>query len=183
MVADFVQVRSSSLLLEDVRSTGQFSYLAPDRVRWDYRQPDPMVVLFSESWVTTYHPEGQQAERVKVSSGDRRFVQALAGTLPMDDLLTYFKITFEERSAPEPYRFTLEPTAASLRKRLNSLRLDIDRALLLPVVVEFQEADGDSTRYEFHDIEINPELGASRFLLDLGDGVFVQTIDASSGIG
>lgn len=183
MVAEFVQVRSSSLLLDDVRCTGQFSYLAPDRVRWDYSQPDPMVVLFSDDWVTTYHPSGRRAERVKVSSGDRRFVQALAGTLPMDDLLTYFRITFEERTAPEPYRFTLEPTAASLRKRLHSLHLEIDRALLLPVVVEFHETDGDSTRYEFHDIKIDPELGDSRFLLDLGDGVSVETIDASAGIG
>jgi outer membrane lipoprotein carrier protein len=183
MQADFVQVRSSSLLLGDVRSTGELSYLAPDRVRWDYAKPDPMVVLFTDDWVTTYHPTGRRAERVKVASGDRRFVQALAGTLPMDDLMAYFRITFEDRAAPEPYSFTLEPTAASLRKRLRSLHLEIDRSLLLPVVVEFFEADGDTTRYEFHDIQINPDLGASRFLLDLDEGISVETIDASSGIG
>jgi len=183
MRAEFVQVRSSSLLLDDVRSTGELSYLAPDRVRWDYAKPDTMVVLFADDWVTTYHPTGRRAERVKVASGDRRFVQALAGTLPLDDLMTYFRITFEDRAAPEPYGFTLEPTAASLRRRLRSLHLEIDRSLLLPVVVEFFEADGDTTRYEFHDIQINPELGASRFLLDLGEGISVETIDASSGIG
>jgi outer membrane lipoprotein carrier protein len=183
MRANFVQVRSSSLLLGDVRSTGEFCYLAPDRVRWDYRQPDPMVVLFADDWVTTYHPTGHRAERVKIASGDRRFVQALAGTLPMDDLMTYFRITFEDHAAPAPYEFTLEPTAASLRKRLRSLHIEIDRSLLLPVVVEFFEADGDATRYEFHDIQINPDLGASRFLLDLGEGISVETIDASSGIG
>ena len=183
MRADFVQVRSSSLLLGDVRSTGELCYLAPDRVRWDYAKPDSMVVLFADDWVTTYHPTGRRAERVKVASGDRRFVQALAGTLPMDDLMAYFRITFEDRAAPEPYGFTLEPTAASLRKRLRSLHLEIDRSLLLPVVVEFFEADGDTTRYEFHDIQINPDLGASRFLLDLGEGISVETIDGSSGIG
>ena len=183
MRANFVQVRSSALLLDDVRSTGEFWYLAPDRVRWDYRQPDPMVVLFSDDWVTTFHPVGQRAERVKVASGDRRFVQALAGTLPMDDLLTYFRMTFEDRAAPEPYGFTLEPTAASLRKRLQSLHLEIDRSLMLPVVVEIREADGDSTRYEFHDIQIDPDLGISRFRLDLDEGVSVETIDASAGIG
>lgn len=183
MRADFVQIRSSSLLLSDVRSTGEFYFLAPDRVRWDYDQPDPMVVLFADDWVTTYHPEGRRAERVKVSSGDRRFVQALAGTLPMDDLLSYFSITFVDRPAPDPYLFTLEPTAASLRRRLQSLQLTIDRSLLLPVAVEFHEADGDSTRYEFHDIQIDPNITASRFHLDLGEDVAVETIDASSGIG
>ena len=183
MRASFVQVRSSSMLLDDVRSTGEFLYLAPDRVRWDYLQPDSMVVLFSDDWVTTFHPVGQRAERVRVASGDQRFVQALAGTLPLDDLLAYFRMTFEDRAAPEPYGFTLEPTAASLRNRLQSLHLEIDRSLMLPVVVEIKEADGDSTRYEFHDIQIDPDVEISRFRLDLDDGVSVETIDASAGIG
>jgi outer membrane lipoprotein carrier protein len=183
MRAEFVQVRSSEMLLSDVRSTGEFCYLAPDRVRWDYRQPDAMVVLFADDWVTTYDPVGQRAERVKVSSGDRRFVQALAGTLPLDDLLTYFKIRFEERTAPQPYLFVLEPTAASLRRRLRSLSLEVDRTLLLPVVVDFHEADGDATRYEFHDIQIDPHLEVSRFLLEFSDSVAVETLDVSSGLG
>ena len=183
MRAEFIQVRSSDMLLNDVRSTGEFCYLAPDRVRWDYRQPDAMVVLFADDWVTTYHPAGQRAERVKVSSGDRRFVQALAGTLPLDDLLAYFKIRFEERTAPQPYLLVLEPTAASLRKRLHSLTLEVDRSLLLPVVVDFREADGDATRYEFHDIQIDPTLENSRFLLEFDDSVSVETVDVSSGLG
>jgi len=183
MRADFVQVRSSEMLLGDVRSTGEFCYLAPDRVRWDYRQPDAMVVLFADDWVTTYHPAGKRAERVKVSGGDRRFVQALAGTLPLDDLLTYFRIRFEERTAPQPYLFVLEPTAGSLRRRLRSLELEVDRSLLLPVVVDFHEADGDATRYEFHDIQIDPDLEVSRFLLEFSDSISVETIDVSSGLG
>jgi outer membrane lipoprotein carrier protein len=181
--ADFVQVRQSTMLLDTVRSTGEFYYRAPDRVRWDYRQPDPLVVLFADDIVTTYDPEGRRAERVKVSSGDRRFVQALGGTLPLDDLLEYFRIRFEDAGAPQPYRFELRPTLASVKRRLDSLHLEVDRHLLLPVVVEFREADGDSTRYEFHRLEIDPDIEASRFLLELDPSVAVETIDASAGIG
>jgi len=181
--ADFVQVKSSTMLLETVRSTGEFNYLAPNQVRWDYDKPDPMIVLFNDDLVTTYHPSGQRAERVKVSSRDRRFVQALAGTLPLDDLMEYFSLTMSDTGAPQPYRFDLEPTAATLKKKLDSLYIEIDRTLLLPVVVEFREADGDSTRYEFHRLEIDPDLAASRFILELGDGVLIETIDASNGLG
>jgi outer membrane lipoprotein carrier protein len=181
--ADFVQVRQSTMLLDTVRSTGEFYYRAPDRVRWDYRQPDPLVVLFADDIVTTYDPDGRRAERVKVSSRDRRFVQALGGTLPLDDLLEYFRIRFEDSGAPDPYLFELRPTLATVKKRLDSLRLEVDRELLLPVVVEFHEADGDSTRYEFHRLEIDPEIEASRFVLELDPGIAVETIDASAGIG
>lgn len=181
--ADFVQVKNSIMLLDPVRSTGEFFYRAPDRVRWDYRQPDPMVVLFADDFVTTYDPEGRRAERVKVAGRDRRFVQALAGTLPLDDLMEYFRIRFVDAGPPNPYLFELRPTPATLKKRLDSLSLEVDRELLLPVVVEFHEADGDSTRYEFHRLQIDPELEASRFLLELGPGVAVETFDASAGIG
>jgi outer membrane lipoprotein-sorting protein len=180
--ADFVQVKRSSMLLDAVTSTGEFCYLAPNRVRWDYDQPDPMVVLFSDEFVTTYHPTRQRAERVKVSSRDRRFVQALAGTLPLDDLMDYFKLTLSDKGAPWPYLFDLEPTAASLKRKLDSLHIEVDRSLLLPVVVEFREADGDSTRYEFLDMEIDPELEASQFRLKLGDDVDMETIDASNDL-
>ena len=64
--AEFVQHKESALLLEAVESTGVFLFRAPDMVRWDYRRPDPMVVLFAEDVVTTYHPEQARAERIKV---------------------------------------------------------------------------------------------------------------------
>ena len=180
--ADFVQVKTSEMLLDAVRSTGEFFYSAPDSVCWDYAQPDPMVVLFNEEFVTTYHPTRKRAERVKVSSRDRRFVQALAGTLPLDDLMEYFSLTMSDAGAPRPYTFDLVPTAATLKKKLDSLYIEIDRALLLPVVVEFREADGDFTRYEFRQLQIDPEIDPERFKLELGDGVLVETIDASNGL-
>jgi len=181
--AEFVQLKRSDLLLEEVVSTGQFAYLAPDRVRWDYRRPDPMVVLFSEDMVTTYHPDRQRVQRVKVSKKERRFVRALAGTLPLDDLRTHFRIRLVDAGSPHPYLLELEPTLGTLRKRLRSLRLEVDRDLLLPTVIEYNEADGDSTRYEFHRLEVDPQLELSSFDLDLGDEVRVETIDASSGLG
>jgi outer membrane lipoprotein carrier protein len=181
--ADFIQLKRSELLLEPVESTGEFCYLAPDRVRWDYREPDAMVVVFADDVVTTFHPEGGRAERLKISRRERRMVKALGGTLPLDDLMAYFKISFEDTAAPEPYYLEFRPTSAAIQKKLDSLRLAVDRHLLLPTMMEYNEADGDTTRYEFHDLEIDPELSGSRFRLEFGAGVVVETIDASNAIG
>ncbi len=57
--------------------------------------------------------------------------------------------------------------------------LDIDRELLLPVMVEYRGAEGDVTRYEFRDLQLDPAIEMSRFQLDLGADVEVETIDAS----
>jgi outer membrane lipoprotein-sorting protein len=68
-------------------------------------------------------------------------------------------------------------------KKLRSLEIEIDRNLLLPVVIEYNEADGDSTRYEFTKMTVNPEIDDSRFRLNLGADVKLETLDASAGVG
>ncbi len=177
--ADFVQLKDSDLLLEPVRSRGRFSYLAPDRVRWDYESPDTMVVLFDTDTVTTYHPERRHAEQLRIPRRHRRFVQALAGAQPLDELAAQFSVTLSDPGGSAPYRLRLRPTHAALASRLESVEIDVDRRLLLPVVVEYHEADGDTTRYEFRDLELNPDLSESDFRLELAEGVEVETLDAS----
>jgi outer membrane lipoprotein-sorting protein len=107
----------------------------------------------------------------------------LAGRLPLDELTSHFRISLADPGAPEPYRLRLTPHRGSLRKKLDSLHVEVDRELLLPVTVEYNEADGDSTRYEFHRLELDPPFEDSRFLLELGEGVTLRTIDATSGLG
>ena len=181
--AEFVQIKQSALLLEAVESTGVFLFRAPDLVRWDYRQPDSMVVLFTEDTVTTYHPAQARAERIKVSNKQRRFVRVLAGTQPLDDLTSNFSVTLADPGGRAHYRLTLRPVGNILSKKLRSVEIEVDRELFLPVVIEYNEADGDSTRYEFMNMVINPEIDDSRFKLELGADVKLETLDASAGGG
>ncbi len=181
--AEFVQLKESALLLEAVESTGIFLFQAPDLVRWDYRQPDSMVVLFAADTVTTYHPEQARAERIKVSNKQRRFVRVLAGTQPLDDLTSHFSITLADPGGQAHYQLTLRPVGNFLSKKLQSVEIEVDRKLFLPVVIKYNEADGDRTRYEFKKMVINPEIDDSRFDLELGADVKLETLDASAGIG
>ncbi len=181
--ADFTMRKRSELLLEPVESSGLFTFRAPDSVRWDYRTPAAMVVLLAESRLTTFLPDRRRAETVRLSGRHRRFVGVLAGTQPLDELAENFRITLTDPGGSVPYRLTLLPTQTVIRRTLRSLVLEVDRTLLLPVTVEYEEADGDSTRYEFHRLEVNPDLGPGQFVLDLDADVVVDEVDASSGLG
>lgn len=181
--ADFSQLKQSALLLEAVESTGVFLFRAPDLVRWDYRRPEEMVVLFADDTVTTFHPQQARAELLKVSKKQRRFVRVLSGTQPLDDLTSNFSVTLADPGGREHYRLSLRPVSVMLKKRLRSLEIEIDRELFLPVVITYNEADGDSTRYEFENLVVNPEIDASHFDLDLGADVRLETLDASVGDG
>jgi outer membrane lipoprotein carrier protein len=177
--ADFVQVKSSDMLLEPLESSGAFEFVAPDRVRWDYTSPDPMIVVFADDTLTTYHPEQHRAERIRVADRHQRLVRALAGTQPLDEMASQFAIALQDPGTPSPYQLTLTPTHRTLRKRLQQVVIEIDRELLLPVMVEYRGAEGDVTRYEFRDLQLDPAIEMSRFQLDLGADVEVETIDAS----
>lgn len=180
--AEFVQLKTSTLLLESVESTGVFLFRAPDLVRWNFRQPDAMVVLFADDTVTTYLPGQARAERVRVSDKQRRFVRVLAGMQPLDDLTSNFSVTLSDPGGDANYRLFLKPVGNMLKKRLQSVEIEIDRSLYLPVVIEYREEDGDSTRYEFTKLVINPDIEESRFRLELGADVEVETFDVSPGI-
>ena len=181
--AEFVQLKKSSLLLEASSSSGEFRFRAPDRVRWDYLEPDSMVVLFADDTVTTFHPEQARAERIKVSKKQRRFVRVLAGTQPLDELKQHFSVTLADPGEDARYLLTLRPVGNILKKKLRSVEIEVDRSLFLPVVIEYNEVDGDSTRYEFKNLEINPSIDDSSFRLEFDEDVRLEFLDASSGVG
>ena len=70
----------------------------------------------------------------------------MSGTQPLDDLTSNFSLTLADPGGNAHYRLSLQPVGAMLKKRLNSLEIEIDRELFLPVVITYNEADGDSTR-------------------------------------
>jgi len=78
---------------------------------------------------------------------------------------------------------TLRPVGKMLSKKLRSVEIEVDRELFLPVVIEYNEADGDSTRYEFKKMIINPEIDDSRFDLEMDADVKLEILDASAGVG
>lgn len=174
--AGFVQDKNSELLLKPVISRGRFRFKAPDQVRWDYNRPDEMIVVFAGETLTTFRPDDGVAERITVPKKHRRLVRILAGTQPLDELKVQFSLTLSDLGEPKPLVLTLKPIHRTLKRKLDRVRLEIDRSLLLPVVVEYHEADGDSTRYEFLDLEINPEVEDEVFELVLGADVRVNDI-------
>ena len=175
--ADFIQDKTSELLLQPVTSKGRFRFKADDRVRWDYEAPEDMIVVFSGETLTTFRPDHGAAQRVTVPKKHRRFVRVLAGTQPLDELKAQFSVTMSDKGGSEPIVLTLKPTHRTLKRKLNQVRLEIDRTLLLPVVVEYNEADGDSTRYEFLDLEVDPEIDDGVFELVFGEDVRVTDVN------
>lgn len=176
--ARFIQHRVSAMLMAPEESTGTFSYAAPDRVRWEYQAPTPITVVIRGSEMTTWYRDLKRAETLKIGRYSSQVFKFLGASGSMDTLLDYFTVELTlPKEKGDPYRLKLLPRYERIKKRIKSMRVDVDSERFFPNHLEYQEADGDSTSYDFKDFQWNPPLPADRFALQLPPGVENRVLD------
>jgi outer membrane lipoprotein-sorting protein len=179
--ADFEQVRTSHLLAAPSVSRGRFHYRAPDSVRWDYDSPREMTVLITGGVAITYRPAEKRAERIEVGRAQHRVFRFLSAAEPLDKLMQYFSFTFRDPLVKGNYTLELKPEAHMIKKRLKSVRIEIERTTYLPIKVAYTEADGDSTEYAFSNVKLNPPQPPDLFTLTIPPDVEVVQIKVGGG--
>ncbi len=176
--ADFRQEKSLSMLAEPEISSGTFVFARPNKVRWNYQQPRPVTMLIADGWMTTYYPSLKKAEKLEVRGvQDRifRYMGAAAGAI--DDLSSYFDFRFVDAKASPTYTLELEPKTKMLARRVQRIKIWIDKTSYLTTGVEYVEGNGDTTHYEFSNIRVNEPVEDGRFQLDLPPGVRIEKMD------
>lgn len=178
--ARFVQRKESELFVETEEARGVFSFLAPDRVRWEFVSPDPMTVVIDDETMTTWYRDLERADVLKVGRYSEQVLQYLGASGTLETLLDYFRVQAVFPNDPgEPYRLSLDPRYARISRRIESMDIWIDRERFVPVGLRYVEPGGDVTEYRFHDIEINAQLPPDRFELHLPAGVKRRAMGAT----
>ncbi|MEZ5332651.1 MAG: outer membrane lipoprotein carrier protein LolA [Thermoanaerobaculia bacterium] len=176
--ADFVQTKESSMLLEPSEAAGTFYYAAPDRVRWEYRTPDPISMVIADDRMTTWYRDLDRAEEVDVGRQSQKILEYLGAGSSLSTLLEYFDVKLHQPGdASAPLELELEPRFERVAKRLAGMSLWIDPELYLPVRLRYIEADGDVTDYRFSNFRLNTEIPDERFRLEIPESVAVRRID------
>ncbi len=176
--ADFRQLKESSMLVEVVEAVGTFAYSAPDHVRWDYSDPNPISMLIDGNEMTTWYRDLGQAERVKVGRRSQRVLEYLGATSPLDDMLQYFSVSLTlPDDVTQPYLLELSPLFDKVAKRLQGVTIWIAAEHYLPIRLRYVDADGDVTDLSFENLRINGSLPIERFDLRLPDTVDVRIVE------
>ena len=170
--ANFLQRKESELFVKPEEARGRFYFLAPDRVRWEFTEPNPMVVVIGDDTMTTWYRDLGQAEVIPVGRYSEQVFKYMGASGSLETLLDYFRVSVTFPSDPEaPYRLSLDPRYPRIAKRIQSMDIWIDRKTFVPVRLRYVEPGGDTTDYRFSDLKINPDIPAKRFELDLPPGV------------
>jgi outer membrane lipoprotein-sorting protein len=172
--ADFRQEKVLALLAKPEISSGRFVFSKPDKVLWTYDAPKRVEMLISNGMLTTYYPDLNKAEQLQVKRFQDRIFKYMGASGAIDDLAAFFDFTFTNTSDKPFYVLDLSPKSKGIAKRVQHIRIWIEKKTYLTSKFEYTEGDGDITRYEFNNIRVNQPIEGSRFVLNLPSNVRLE---------
>jgi outer membrane lipoprotein-sorting protein len=172
--ADFRQEKELALLSKPEVSTGTFVYSKPNNVLWSYDAPKRVQMLIANGTLTTYYPDLNKVEKLDVTRFEDRIFKYMGATGAIDELARYFDFTFTNKPSEPVYVLDLKPKTGAVSKRVQRIKLWIDKKTYLTTKIEYVEGDGDITRYEFTNIKVNQPVPQGRFVLNLPANVRVE---------
>jgi outer membrane lipoprotein-sorting protein len=168
--ATFEERKEISLLKEPVVQRGTFYHSKPQLFLWDYRTPTPKKVLLTDEMLLAYYPDQNKAEEVNV----RRWTTQIRRYLQVGESLEELRKDYDvslgapgEGDLPDTNVLILEPRNKRVRQHLQEIRVCLDPATGYTRRVSYREGDGDLTVFTFRDIQVNHEIAASRYKIDL----------------
>ncbi len=172
--ANFRQEKELALLAKPEVSSGTFVFSKPNNVLWTYDAPKRVTMLISGGVLSTYYPDLNKVEKLEVKRFEDRIFKYMGASGAIDDLGRYFDFTFTDNAASPAYTLDLTPKNRAVARRVQHIRIWIDKKTYLTSKFEYTEGDGDITRYEFTNIKINQPVTPDRFTLNLPASVKVE---------
>jgi outer membrane lipoprotein-sorting protein len=172
--ASFRQEKELALLAKPEVSTGTFVYSRPNNVLWTYDAPKRVQMVIAGGVMTTYYPELGKAERIDVKRFEDRIFKYMGASGAIDELARYFDFTFTDSKSKPTYVLDLTPKNRAVSKRVQRIKIWIDKTTYLTDKIEYVEGDGDITRYEFTNLKVNEPVPASKFAIALPSSVKVE---------
>jgi len=186
LTATFTEHKELSLLARPLVANGTFLYAKPDRIKWEYSEPEPRIFLITEERFVAYYPNQKRAEEVPLSKlAGRRVFRVFGIGQSAEDLQKFFNISQADPGGEKgAYLLILTPKRQRVKDRLRLVRFWVDGKTYLPRKLEYLESDGDSTLLAFANIRVNPEIADARFNVDIPKDVQVSsTFSGFSGTG
>ncbi len=170
--ASFTQEKILELLEEKLISQGKMKYKKPDRMSWEYFEPDPLLMIIKGKRMWLYYPDMKVAEKYDLT----RAGETLGLFVGFGKSMEYLKKNYQIRLLKEKrdfYCLELIPKKEEELRYLSKIILWVNTKEYWPVKTKIYEPNGDTTLIEFRNIEINTKIPDSEFEFKVPKGVEV----------
>ncbi|GEM_PF-4676672 len=169
LVGAFERIKRLSLMDDEARSAGTFTYRRENRaIRWDSNESGDVQQLEGDRYIEVF----RKLKEIEVYTLDQRGKQlaAIMGAPDVSKTLRQdFDIVLGEHRNGE-VELKLSPRSEDMRKRVKQavLRVRTDRYIIAGV--SYSEPNGDSVEIKLTKLRLNEKLSPNAFDLDL-DGL------------
>lgn len=182
--AEVVETRTLALLARPQVLRGELSFERPGKIRWEYRQPERRVYVLSGGNLTGWIPAKNQVEQLNVSRYESRLRRMIAFGQDSRSLARDFRVGLAAMpSVTGTDELVLSPRSRRMRKRIDEVKLAIDRQTGMPKRIQYRTADGSTVALEVQSIEVNHGLAPDTFALKIPPGARVVRGLSSFGFG
>jgi len=156
VTSEFRQERRLAMLKEPVASTGRFYYEKPDKLRWEFVNPDPSGFLVNGKLAKQWKGKNNPPEAFDLQQNT--VMRAI-----VDQILAWTKADFvwvEQRYAvsvvkEDPIVLKLVPKSSKEKKYIDHILISFEADTHYTSAVDIVEKGGDSTRLTFFNMLIN----------------------------
>jgi outer membrane lipoprotein carrier protein len=159
--ADFEQEHFSSAIATPLREKGKFYFERPDRMRWEYLDPEPKTYVYKEGLMLAYFPEDNQLYRRSLPPEERdsAIFSLLTGRAGIEQQYLVEAAEFPS-GAESSVQVKLIPKEEG---EYTYILLAIDRKSWLIRTAVFFDWAGNKQEFRFNAVKINPRLGPKTF--------------------
>ncbi|MEE8412212.1 MAG: outer-membrane lipoprotein carrier protein LolA [Acidobacteriota bacterium] len=177
--AEFTETNTNALLNEPIIATGRFFMTKPDAIRWEYTTPEKMSFVISADEYIGYFPARKKAEKRNIQRWSDQLFRFFGIGQGSAELGKFYNIRLRE-AGDDTYLLSLIPKRRRVRKRVEEVLFWLDAETYMPKRVEYRAKDGTGRTVEFKNIQINPDLAAGLYHVELPDDVTIT--DGFSGL-
>lgn len=172
--ADFLQESTIKAMKITDFARGQVFVKYPGKMRWEYQEPEPQIIITDGIKLWMYRPEDNQV----MTGGAPAFFRDGKGASFLSNIKIIrekFNIAMDTTATELFYRFTLFPREKSLD--ITEIRLAIDKKDYTIARIVTINQYGDDTHIEMINHRFNVDLDATLFSFDVPAGVDELKLD------
>lgn len=171
--ARFVQTRVLTAIGEQERSTGVLYYRRPDRLRWEYSEPDRSWTVIAGDHGWAVFPDIRQVQRFDVGRSRAAGILSTIGFGACGPALAdAFATTLSQGAAGAPV-LSMTPRRPELAASFTRIELTLDVKDHLPRDILLHETTGDTTRIQLSDVRNGVAIEGSLFEFTAPEGYSV----------
>lgn len=166
--ADFTQTRALKSLAQPLTATGHVWFAAPNRFRWEVKQPVPTIAVRAPSELLVIYPRLKRVEHFPLTGNQggqwRDALALLEAGFPRSQAQLEAQYELLNQSVKDnTCELVLQPRSASARRMMPEIRINFDTKDFSLRGTELHFVDGSVMRNDFHNPVLNPPVDEKVF--------------------